>query len=720
MNYAKVILFKKPGEYDQPLTYEVPADLRDDCVVGQVVIVPLRRQTVCGLVTELSEGADPGIAVKPIAGIKSGLSIPEKQVMLAKRLAAYYHCSLLRMLKTMLPKKVWRGERTQMTQVCYAVRDPSAVLRGGKQSLIYQTLLDTHLPMSVELLNEAVGSDCRASLRTLIKNGVVEAVNEPLYSPFDPALFPLSGFQHELTQAQQAAIHQIERSDKPVLLQGVTGSGKTEIYLRLIASAVNQGKQSVLLVPEIALTPQMLDYFRRYFGRNLALFHSRMSDGERFQEWLKVKTGFAPLVIGSRSAIFAPLNKPGLIIMDEEHEWTYKQESMPYYQTHTVAEMMQELWALKLVLGSATPRLESYQKAVQGGYGHVVLDQRINREALPAIQVVDLREEFKRKNYSIFSSALHQAIQKRLTKGEQVILFVNQRGLARAVVCRDCGAAEQCPHCDIALKLHGGSDTYLLCHYCHFRKPPELTCAFCGSAHIRHAGIGTERVERDLLAAFPGVRAARADKDTTSGKSGFEPIYHDFKERHYDVLIGTQMVAKGLDFPDVTLIGMVLADIGLHIPDFRSQEKLFQLITQVAGRCGRADKQGEVILQSYQPDHFAIRRAAEYDYAAFIESEIGFRKKLNYPPFSRMLKFTVVGADLNRLQKHIEVELEFLEDLKKREALNFDVSASPAVIPRMSGLYYYQVYVKIDDPQVLLALWNPPKYWRLDVDPMQM
>jgi primosomal protein N' (replication factor Y) len=664
MSYVLVSILKRPGEFDQPLTYEVPPELVSECQAGRGVSVPLRGKQVRGLIVGVMRDlSEPIKDVKPVTELIPELVLSPRSVKLAGMIAAYYQCSLLRALKLFIPKFLWQGK--------------------GKRIL-----------------------------------GDIEKAD---YKRPDVSRFPLVDFEFELTSDQQDALDNIRTADKPVLLHGVTGSGKTEIYLRAILDAVRQGKQAILLVPEIALTPQTIGYFEKYFGEHLALFHSKLSDGERLREYIKVQSGYAPLVIGSRSAVFAPADELGLVILDEEHEWTYKQESSPYYESHTVAGMLSALSGCRIVFGTATPRLETFHKAGEGEYEYIRLPHRINKTALPEVRIVDLREELQRKNYSIFSGLLFSKIKDRLEKGEQVILFVNQRGVARAVMCRDCGQSLMCPACEVSLKLHGGSygsASFLLCHYCAYRCEPKLSCAACGSVNIKQVGIGTERVEEEVLKAFPQARVVRADKDTTSDKPGFEPIYQAFKKREYDILVGTQMVAKGLDFPDVTLIGIILADIGLHIPDFRSHERLFHLITQVAGRAGRGTAAGEVILQTYQPEHHAIQKAANYEYEDFIERETMYRKKLKYPPFTSFIKFTVTGADGEKLEKHVRTEVEVMEDIFKMNGLDFTVSAAPAMIPKVGPFYYYHVLVRGEDPGLIFRHWKMPKGWRADVDPI--
>lgn len=664
MSYAKVSILKRPGEFDQPLTYKIPASLSAKCAIGSGVSVELRDKKTRGIVISLESKPSEDIEnIKEMQDFLPDLWLEPEMVELAKKISDYYQCSLLRALKLFVPKTLWQGK--------------------GKR--------------------------------------ILTQIEKADYKKADPKKFPLAPFEYELTAEQKQALKIIKSEKKPTLLHGVTGSGKTEIYLRVILEAVKKGQQAILLVPEIALTPQMIGYFERYFGSHLALFHSKLSDGQRLHEWFKVKTGFAPLVIGSRSAIFAPVKNLGVLILDEEHEWTYKQESSPYYETHRVAEMMKGMTDCRLIFGTATPRLETFHKAERGDYVHVKLPYRINSHALPKVKVVDLREEFKRKNYSIFSQALFSKIQDRLKKKEQIILFVNQRGMARAVVCRDCGEALRCPDCEVTLKLHGGSYgtiQYLLCHYCSYRSEPKLTCPHCSSTNIRHAGLGTERVEEELFKAFPESRVVRADKDTTSDKLGFKPIYEAFKKGQYDVLVGTQMVAKGLDFPNVTLIGIMLADIGLHVPDFRSHERLFQLITQVSGRAGRGKSEGEVVLQTYQPEHHAIRMAASYAYDDFAEQELRFRERLKYPPFSHLIKFIVTGADQEKLMKHVKEEEEILEDIFKVNKLPVTIVAAPAMIPKIGKNYYYHVLLRSADPHLIFKHWKPPRGWRIDIDPV--
>ncbi len=734
MKYVQVVIMKKLGEFDNELTYKVPESLISQCVVGNFIEIPFRTKFLKGIAVGLSDTLPDGLSdekIKPIKQILKAPPLPEQSVKLARFIASYYQTSLARALRLFVPRMAWKGKLDPPSDTCYKLLDAEADLRGDKQKMLAETIQQNGGIMSKSDLKKFSS----ATLKSLVKKGVLEEITKPVFKPFDYKEFAFKESSKTLTPDQKEALEKISKTDRPILLYGVTSSGKTEIYLRRIFKVIQKGKQAILLVPEIALTPQMIRYFKDFLGDHIALFHSKLSDGERAKEWWKVKSGYSPLVIGSRSAIFAPVTNLGLIILDEEHEWTYKQESTPYYRTHRVAEEMIKLWDAKLILGSATPSAESYHKSETGDFELIHLKERIHKTELPNIHIVDLRDEFKKRNFSVFSLMLQNKIKERLEAKEQIILFVNQRGLANAVVCRDCGYTEKCPNCDISLKYHRNfvvrnskldrASSYdsrhsdrLICHYCNYSKAPELLCPECRSPYIKHIGVGTQRVEEEVKRMFPQARVIRADRDTTQTGDGFKSIYQDFLEHKFDILIGTQMIAKGLDFSKVSLIGIVLADIGLHIPDFRSSERLFQILTQVAGRCGRRGKQGDVILQTYNPDHPTIKKAAKHQYDEFIANELSQRKQIGYPPFNRMIKFTVVGDDQQKLSKHIKEEQEVLEDIFKANELNVKIVSAPALVPKMSNRYYYHVLLRSEKPDVIFNHWKPPKGWRIDVDPI--
>jgi primosomal protein N' (replication factor Y) (superfamily II helicase) len=761
MKYAQVIALKQIGDFDDGLTYSIPASSESEFSVGSFVQAPFRNRSINGVITEISECMPSDIGkekIKEVSKLIPDITLSLKQINLARFISSYYRTSMGRALRLFLPKQICKGKLKQPTDTIFKITNiqsakvPSAAadqsannqivsdgirLKGKKQKEALEIINQGGGVISLSFAKEKGIS--AATLKALVKNAALTETSESLFKKSDMAE-PLKNPDKTLVSEQEAAIGQMRDSEKPVLLHGITGSGKTEIYLRRILDAMVKGRQSVLLVPEIALTPQMINYFKDYLGDRIAVFHSKLSDGQRANEWWKVKTGYAALAIGSRSAIFAPADDLGLIILDEEHEWTYKQESSPYYETHRIAEEMRVLYGAELIFGSATPRAETYYKAMKGEYTYVRLAERIHKSGLPKIEIVDLRDEFKKRNFSIFSLSLQNKIRDRLAKNEQVILFVNQRGLANAVVCRDCGYTEKCPNCDIALKLHRSynndttkqrhdetttrrnNDTTksekLVCHYCNYLKMPNLVCPECRSPYIKNVGVGTQRVEEEAKMLFPGARVTRADSDTTGSAEGFGPIYHDFMAHKYDILVGTQMVAKGLDFSKVSLIGIVLADVGLHIPDFRSSERLFQILTQVAGRCGRRDDPGEVILQTYNPEHPTIRKAANHEYDGFIESELRSRSQLNYPPFNKIIKFTVTGENSDKLAEEIKTEQESLEDIFKTNNLKFRILSAPAMNPKMSNRYYYHVLISAEDPSIIFRHWHPPKGWRTDVDPV--
>lgn len=518
----------------------------------------------------------------------------------------------------------------------------------------------------------------------------------------------------ELNEEQQTAYDRIRetldaRRHGVFLLHGVTGSGKTEIYLQTIQHCIVQDRQAIVLVPEISLTPQMVERFKGRFGDQVAVMHSRLSGGERYDEWRKIREGRVKVAIGARSAVFAPFEHIGLIIMDEEHETSYKQEESPKYHARDVAVKRAQQQGAAVILGSATPSLESYHAArsqSDDNFAPMLLEMkhRALGNELPAVQIVDMREELKEGNRSMFSRDLHQAIQVRLDRKEQIVLLLNRRGYSTFVMCRSCGYVAGCPECDISLTYHQKSN-HLRCHYCGHAEPAPSVCPDCGSEHIRYFGTGTQRVEEELAKLFPGIRVIRMDVDTTTEKGSHEKLLKQFRDKKADVLLGTQMVAKGLDFPDVTLVGVITADSALNLPDFRAGEKTFQLLTQVAGRAGRHQLPGEVFIQSYTPDHYSIIHASLHDYLSFVRDELKHRRNLHYPPYCRLILVTLTHEQLPLLVRMAENMVSVLQgkarqrgwygSLDRLTADAFDVLgpvASP--IPRIKNRYRFQCMVK--------------------------
>jgi len=506
---------------------------------------------------------------------------------------------------------------------------------------------------------------------------------------------PLTDTQAAALRPIREAIH--ERRYAPFLLHGVTGSGKTEVYLQAMQACLDAGREAILLVPEISLTPQTVNAFKGRFGDEVAVMHSRLSQGERYDEWRKIARKQVRIAIGARSAIFAPFTNIGLIIVDEEHESSYKQEESPKYHARDVALRRGERHGAAVVLGSATPALETYLDAYRGLYTLLEMPDRVAHRPLPEVSIVDMRQELKDGNRSMFSAALRTGIEERLKRGEQTVLLLNRRGYATFVMCRSCGYTVQCPHCDITMTYHRTS-RHSRCHYCGYTERAAETCPSCGSEHIRHFGAGTQRVEEELAKLFPGIRTIRMDVDTTSEKGAHEKLLSAFRERKADVLLGTQMVAKGLDFPYVTLVGVISADTMLRLPDFRAAERTFQLLTQVAGRAGRHSLPGEVVVQTYTPEHYSIQYASKHDFRGFARRELLSRRELRYPPYCKLALATLSHEDISKLipsseRFALELKRKFLpyaREPQKPEALG----PVPSPIPKLKDRYRFQLLVK--------------------------
>ncbi len=522
---------------------------------------------------------------------------------------------------------------------------------------------------------------------------------------------------HELTEAQQEIISSITQEKPPIsLIHGITGSGKTEVYKKLIQNAVKAGKQALLLVPEISLTPQLVRYFEGSFPE-IAVIHSKISGGKRAQYWKDIHSGKTQLVIGSRSALFSPFKHLKIIIMDEEHEWSYKQDQSPRYHGRDVAIKIAELTGAQLILGSATPSLETMWHAKNGNYKLYSLPERISGTALPKVQIADMRDELRGGNFSIFSTPLEQKIRSALADKKQVILFLNRRGSASATICRDCGQALSCKDCDVKLTYHANkfNRSVLICHHCGLITHMPDTCPNCQSQRIKHIGTGTERVETELQKLFPKARIQRADRDTMTQKDSFKDLHKALRDREIDILIGTQMIGKGFDIPNVSLVGIVLADMGLHIPDFRASERSFQLLTQVAGRAGRRKTQGEVVIQSYSPEHISILMSKTHDYLGFYEQEIDSRKALELPPFTKIVKLIFVDPDKASCKNAAD---KLLAKLPKDQ--DHTIYAAPALIPRINKKYHWHILIQGPNPRKLIKALPEEDLegWRIDVDPV--
>ncbi|WP_431794376.1 primosomal protein N' [Bacillus altitudinis] len=544
------------------------------------------------------------------------------------------------------------------------------------------------------------------TIKALIQEGLLTESYEEIYrDPYrDREFTPSTPLDLTTEQAEAAKpIHQAVSDEKheTFLLHGVTGSGKTEIYLQTIDHVLQKGKEAIVLVPEISLTPQMVQRFKERFGSNVAVLHSGLSTGEKYDEWRKIHRKEVKLVVGARSAVFAPFENLGMIIIDEEHESSYKQEEMPRYHAKDVAIERAGRHQCPVVLGSATPSLESYARAKKGVYTLLTLKRRVNQQQLPHVSLIDMREELRTGNRSMFSEELMLRLKEVLERKEQAVLFLNKRGYSSFVMCRDCGYVEQCPHCEISLTYHRFQKR-LKCHYCGHEAPVPAECPECHSEHIRYFGTGTQRVEEELTKVLPEARVIRMDVDTTSRKGAHEKLLTSFGNKEADILLGTQMIAKGLDFPDVTLVGVLSADTSLHIPDFRSSEKTFQLLTQVSGRAGRHEKAGSVIIQSYTPSHYSIELTKQHDYEAFYEQEMLHRRHQSYPPFYFLAMVTVSHEEVTKAAHVTDKIVQFLKMNCAPNTRILGPAASP--IAKIKDRYRYQCVIKYKRENELASL----------------
>ncbi len=574
-----------------------------------------------------------------------------------------------------------------------------------EQLLYYLQRLGTEKVTAVKEMKELGFST--ALLNEAAKNGWLTFIEKEAYrDPFANQTFEKTTAL-SLNAEQQVAVETIlqsvqEQQSQTYLLEGITGSGKTEVYLQVIAEVLNQGKTAIMLVPEISLTPQMVQRFKSRFGEHVAVMHSGLSQGEKYDEWRKIERGEAEVVVGARSAIFAPIENIGVIIIDEEHEASYKQEETPRYHARDLAIWRSEYHHCPVVLGSATPSLESRARAQKNVYQRLRLTQRANQAAtLPTIDVVDMRQEVENGNVSSFSMSLQEKLQERLEKNEQSVLLLNRRGYSSFVMCRDCGYVLPCPNCDISLTLHMDSKT-MKCHYCGHEERIPYRCPNCGQDKIRYYGTGTQKVEEELQTLLPDSRILRMDVDTTRRKGAHEKILRTFGEGQADILLGTQMIAKGLDFPNVTLVGVLNADTALNLSDFRSSERTFQLLTQVSGRAGRAEKPGEVIIQSFNPEHYAIQLAKAQDYEDFYTKEMYIRHRGDYPPYYFTVQITASHPEENEAAKQMfQIARKLKQGLSPQAIL---LGPTPNAIMRVNNRYFYQVIIKYKQEPMLQPL----------------
>lgn len=700
--FAQVIVDVAHSQVDKIFEYSCPDDLRTGCRVK----VPFGGRIVEGFVIGVSQNCSfPPERVKPVTEVFDELPalVPEC-FSLAERISSRFRVPKAASLRLFLPSEMRRGTVREAFKKYVTLSGVQATFQknANKQREAAEFLSDKD-EYEYTALCEKFGA---GAVNALIKKGVVSVEKRRVNRN------PLGGAERreelkKLTAAQADAIENIENSQKTVhLIHGVTGSGKTEIYLNIIAREIEKGKTAIFLVPEISLTPQMLSQLRARFKGEAAILHSGLSAGEKFDEWWRLRSGEAKIAIGARSAVFAPLENIGAIIVDEEHDSSYVSETAPRYSTIEVAKLRAEYNNCKLILGSATPSVESYQSAIEGKFNLITLTERINKKPLPEIIIADMRKEVKRGNNSAFSAALREELDSTLKSGNQAIIFLNRRGYAQTVICRDCGYVAKCENCDVSLTYHS-EENCLKCHYCGAKYRMLTACPDCGGKRVHYGGTGTQRAAADLKALFPQARIIRMDNDTVSGKDGHYGILRQFAAKEADILVGTQMIAKGHDFPAVTLVGILDADMSLHFSDYRSGERTFQLITQVSGRSGRADDKGKVVLQTYCPENYILRYAVNYDYTGFFGNEMQVRKATGFPPFSLICRIMVTSENAETAVETLKKVYFATEELRQAHPDEFIfLNRMHSPIKKIQKKYRYQVLMRLNTYSLLEKIYD--------------
>lgn len=730
---AEVLVEVPAREINRPFDYLIPTHLQQVISQGSRVVVPFGPRKVQGYVLQLKDKqATTEAASHKLKEIEHILDefppLTQELIELGKWMSLEYVCFLITALQALLPavlksktKKIVHERKDGELETKYQVNDKvtkkSIAMvspigsaeeladeklqlsnRAKKQKEIIEYFQNDPQPIPlVELLEMCATT--RSTVKQLEQSGILKIEQQEVgRDPYQDRKF-VQTEALPLTKEQQNAFEEIrscvvQRKYKTFLLHGVTGSGKTEIYLQTIAYVMSKGKEAIVLVPEISLTPQMVERFKGRFGEQVAVIHSRLSAGERYDEWRKIRQGKVKVAIGARSALFSPFQNLGIIIVDEEHESSYKQEENPKYHARDVAIFRGQYHQAPVILGSATPTLESYARAQKGVYQLINLEERVQGRPLPKVEIVDMRSELHEGNRSMFSRVLFDKITHCLEREEQMVLFLNRRGFSTFVMCRDCGFVQQCPHCDISLTYHKVTQSHR-CHYCGYSEKQVQQCPECESEHIRFFGTGTQKVEEELHKHFPGIRVVRMDVDTTQKKGSHERLLQNFRDQRADVLLGTQMIAKGLDFEKVTLVGVIAADSLLHLPDFRAAEKTFQLLTQVSGRAGRHQLLGEVVVQTYTPEHYSVIAAAEHNYLSFYQQEMNHRHQRGYPPYYYITLITFTHEDIPVLVRACEQSVQWLKKQISVNSIVLGPVASP--IPKIKDRYRYQCMIKYRD-----------------------
>ena len=723
--YAKVIVEIGAKNVDKMFTYIVPQDMKDTIKIGARVKVEFGRQLLEGFVIELTKNIDKvDYELKSIIELVDKVPILNKEMLeLGNKISNITLCSKISAYQVMLPKALKASYDTNIN-----IKKNKYLVLNADRDKVLEYIKNCRYDGQKDILNNIINnnelkiSKVDSAIKTLIKHGLIRVIEKEAYRyKYNPIN---KDNKVKLNKEQEYAVNRVSECFGKActfLLYGVTGSGKTEVYMNIIDKVISNGKSAIMLVPEISLTPQIVDRFVSRFGDNVAILHSGLSDGERYDEYRKIVNGSVNIVVGARSAIFAPLDDIGVIIIDEEHTSTYKQDNNPRYHAREVAILRSKYHNCPLVLGSATPSLESMARAGNKVYELLTLKKRASGGALPNVCIVDMKDEIKHGNY-IFSSILDNKIRDKLSKKEQIILFLNRRGYSSMLTCSKCGSVSKCPNCDISLTYHKSSGM-LRCHYCGYAVKRFYECPSCHSKDLKDYGLGTEQLEEEIVKRY-GARVVRMDMDTTSRKGAHEKIINDFGNHKYDILLGTQMVSKGLDFPLVTLVGVINADASLNIPDFRSSERTFQLLCQVSGRAGRSDRPGEVVIQTYNNKHYSIMYARNHDYLSFYKEEMKLRKQLNYSPYYYIILVNISSRDYEYSFSEAKKIGEFLRSNLSNDT--FVLGPTMANLFRVNNIYHQQCIIKYrkDDKlrSTLLELDNHYKNnnkinVEIDIDP---
>lgn len=693
--YADVLVEVKTKDLEKMFTYRVP----DSMVLspGMRVLVPFGKRNIEGFVMKIYDHGDFDYEVRDIVSVIDERAVINEEMMeLGKYISLKTLCPLILAYQTMLPRALKAKVKTKVNKkyATYVVIDREDEPEREKQKEVYDYVKKNGKVLKSSALKIS------SAVKALIDKGYLKEVKEEVYRFIEDEKIEVKDFK--LTFDQKKVIGEIDLNKfKPYLLHGVTGSGKTLVYIKLILNVLKEGKEAIVLVPEISLTPQTADTFRGYFGNKVAILHSGLSEGEKYDEWRRIERGEVSIAIGARSAVFAPFTNLGIIIVDEEHSASYKQDSNPKYNAIDIALKRGKTYGIPVVLGSATPSVESYTRAKMGIYKLLEMKKRIN-EKMPKVYLVDMKEEFKKGN-RLFSDILVSKVNERLNSDEQIIVLLNRRGFSTVISCKECGFTHKCPNCDIPLTYHK-SKGMMRCHYCDYTVPKLYACPICKSKNINSLGMGTEKLEEEFQKRFPKAKTIRMDTDTTHSKGAHRRIVDEFREGKYNVLVGTQMIAKGLDFPKVTLVLVFGADTSLNIPDFRSAERTFELLNQVVGRAGRAKLNGEAILQGFNMNHYSIVAASKNDYEMFYNEEMKIRKVLKYPPYYNLALVKISSRNYEILKNESSKIAVYLRDNLRN---NIILGPGVATIPKVNNVYYMNIIIKY---KKTIEVINPLKF----------